>query len=135
MRTITAGQRAADAIAANPERSDRSIARELGIDKDTVNRAGERLENSGGGNQPTDKRLGKDGKSYPAKPAAARTVVRSNRDGPRETPACVERSSPRVTPPEPLPAPESPPESLPAIEPDQREREARLRAIAARARG
>jgi hypothetical protein len=36
---VSKGQRAAAAIAANPQKSDRMIAEEIGVKKDTVNRA------------------------------------------------------------------------------------------------
>ena len=59
---IRAGAFAAKAVAANPDKSDRAIAAEIGVGKDTVRRA-----RQGGANAPTDKRTGKDGKSYPAR--------------------------------------------------------------------
>ncbi len=52
--------RAAQAIAANPEKSDRIIAKELGVGSNTVRRA--RAAPSGA----PEKRQGRDGKSYPA---------------------------------------------------------------------
>lgn len=60
---VPAGERAAKAAAANPEKSARAIADDLGVSKDTVRRA----RKSGGANAPTDRVTGKDGKSYPAK--------------------------------------------------------------------
>jgi hypothetical protein len=53
---------AAKAIAANPGKSNRAIADEIGVGKDTVRRARE----SGGAHAPTD-RIGRDGKTYPVK--------------------------------------------------------------------
>jgi hypothetical protein len=60
---LPASQRAAEAIAANPERSDRAIAAEIGVGKNTVMRA----RQSAGPDGPPEKRIGQDGKSYPAK--------------------------------------------------------------------
>jgi hypothetical protein len=57
----TAGSRAAKALAADPARSDRAIAKEIGIDHKTVAKAR-------GDNSPPEKRVGQDSKSYPAKP-------------------------------------------------------------------
>jgi hypothetical protein len=62
---LPAGQRAAEAIAANPEKSDRAIAVEIGVDHKTVGKA----RRSVGDHSPPDKRVGQDGKSYPAKVA------------------------------------------------------------------
>ena len=58
------GQRAAEAIAKNPEKSNRAVAAELGVSHVSVQRA---RNNSGGTYVPPDRRVGKDGKSYPAK--------------------------------------------------------------------
>jgi hypothetical protein len=63
---LPAGQRAAEAVAANPEKSDRAIAAEIGVDKNTVAAA---RRKSGGEDSPPEKRTGKDGKSYPVKVA------------------------------------------------------------------
>jgi len=60
---VPPGERAAKAEAANPKRSARAIADEAGVGKDTVRRA----RNSGGAHAPTDRVIGKDNKSYPAK--------------------------------------------------------------------
>jgi hypothetical protein len=56
--------RAAEAIKANPQKSDRAIAAELGVGKDTVRRA----RDQGGACAPpeAEERVGRDGKSYPA---------------------------------------------------------------------
>lgn len=59
---IPAGQRAAEAIAANPKRSDRSIAAEIGVDHKTVGAARKAV-----GEHSPPERIGRDGKSYPAK--------------------------------------------------------------------
>jgi hypothetical protein len=56
---VPAGQRAKAAVAAHPEKSDRAIAEEIGVGKDTVRRA--RVEATGA-NAPVDSRTGKDGK-------------------------------------------------------------------------
>jgi hypothetical protein len=60
---VPAGQRAAEAITANPEKSDRAIAAEIGVDHKTVGAA----RRSVGEHSPPEKRVGQDGKSYPAK--------------------------------------------------------------------
>jgi hypothetical protein len=62
---VPAGQRAAEAVAANPELSDRAIAAEIGVDHKTVGAA----RKSVGEHSPPEKRVGKDGKRYKAKPA------------------------------------------------------------------
>jgi hypothetical protein len=49
---VPAFKRAEDAIKANPEKSNRQIAEETGVGKDTVRRA----RNSGGAHAPTDER-------------------------------------------------------------------------------
>jgi hypothetical protein len=59
---VSAGEYAAQAIAAHPEKSSRAIAAEIGVDHKTVSAARARGENS-----PPEKRVGMDGKSYPAK--------------------------------------------------------------------
>jgi hypothetical protein len=56
---VPARQRAADAIQANPDKSDRAIAGEIGVGKDTVRRA----RASTGAPAPVDVRIGKDGKA------------------------------------------------------------------------
>jgi Winged helix-turn-helix DNA-binding len=104
-------QRAAEAIQANPLKSNRAIAEELGISEPTVRRA--RKSPASRDAPALGKRIGRDGKGYRL-PGA---VVGSGRDGPRETPACVEPVSPSLTPPEPSNAPVDSPDSLPAIEP------------------
>jgi hypothetical protein len=62
---VPAGQRAADAVAANPEKTDRAIAAEIGVDHKTVGAARKLV----GEHSPPEKRVGKDGKRYKAKPA------------------------------------------------------------------
>jgi hypothetical protein len=59
--------RAAEAIAANPEKSNRQIADEIGADKVIVDRARKKLESTGGDMSPPASVTGKDGKQYPAK--------------------------------------------------------------------
>jgi hypothetical protein len=55
--------RAAEAIKANPEKSNRAIAADIGVDHKTVGAARE----AGGESFPTtDTRVGRDGKNYPA---------------------------------------------------------------------
>ena len=55
--------RAAEAIKADPEKSDRAIAADIGVDHKTVSAARE----AGGESFPTsDTRVGRDGKHYPA---------------------------------------------------------------------
>jgi hypothetical protein len=54
---LPAGQRAVEAVKANPEKSNRAIAGELGVSKDTVRRA------RTGASAPVDKRVGLDGKT------------------------------------------------------------------------
>jgi hypothetical protein len=65
--------RAAEAIKAAPEKSDRAIAADLGLGKDTVRRARDQI---GACAPPQSERIGRDGKSYPAsqpsKPAPQR---------------------------------------------------------------
>ena len=51
-------------IARNPEKSNRAIAAEIGVDDKTVAKA---RRNSGVDNSAPEKRLGKDGKMYPSK--------------------------------------------------------------------
>jgi len=58
---ISPGARAAKAIADNPEKSNRTIAAEIGVSHQTIMRARE-----GGPNGPPEKVTGRDGKSYPA---------------------------------------------------------------------
>jgi hypothetical protein len=65
---VPAGDLAAKAVAANPDKSDRTIAAEIGVGKDTVRRA----RKSVGANAPTEKRVGKDGKSYKARKPTTR---------------------------------------------------------------
>jgi hypothetical protein len=59
-----AGKLAERAIAANPDKSDRAIAKELGVNNATVSRARNR---AGVANATSDRHVGQDGKSYPAK--------------------------------------------------------------------
>lgn len=55
--------RAAEAIRANPRKSDRAIAADLGISHHTVNRTREAI-NSGVSSETPVERIGRDGKSY-----------------------------------------------------------------------
>jgi tricorn protease-like protein len=59
-RPLSAMQRAEDAIAANPEKSDRAIAAEIGVGNKTVSRARERITVSG---DTVAKRIGRDGRA------------------------------------------------------------------------
>lgn len=54
--------RAAEAIKANPQKSDRSIAKEIGVDQKTVGAA----RRQSGEEYSSPERVGRDGKSYPA---------------------------------------------------------------------
>ena len=61
--------RAAAAIAANPEKSNRALAAEIGVGLETVRRARKQRENAeadGSPDFPPQKRVGRDGRSYPA---------------------------------------------------------------------
>ena len=60
------------AIAENPAMSDRAIAAEIGVGKDTVRRA----RNATGADAPVATRTGRDGKSYPARPKQGAGVLR-----------------------------------------------------------
>jgi hypothetical protein len=60
---ITAAEAAARAIKATPEKSDRAIAEEIGVGNKTVSRARKTVVS----NDTTEKRKGRDGKSYAAK--------------------------------------------------------------------
>jgi hypothetical protein len=60
---IPAGTKAMKAIAANPEKSDRAIAADLGISQPTVSKA----RKAGDNKLSPAKRIGKDGKRYSAK--------------------------------------------------------------------
>jgi hypothetical protein len=67
MTYVSASAVAKAAIAAHPQKTDRAIAAETGVGKDTVRRARDTV----GANAPTEKRTGKDGKQYKAsKPKA-----------------------------------------------------------------
>jgi hypothetical protein len=61
MPLVPARQRAAAAIVADPEKSDRAIAAEHGMSDRTVNRA----RKAGATHDAPEMRRGKDGKSYP----------------------------------------------------------------------
>jgi hypothetical protein len=71
MLYLPAGEMAAKAIKANPGKSLNVIAEETGLSRDTIQRSNKGV----GRNRPTGKRIGKDGKNYPAtKPKL--TIVR-----------------------------------------------------------
>src|SRR5208282_2145965 len=53
-------ERAAEAVKTNPEKSNRAIAAEVGVDEKTVRKV------RCGQSAPAEKRIGQDGKSYPA---------------------------------------------------------------------
>ena len=59
---VPARERAAAAVAANPEKSNRAIAGDIGVSEPTVRRA-----RSGASYDAPEKRVGQDGKNYPAK--------------------------------------------------------------------
>jgi hypothetical protein len=61
---VPAKVRAADAIKANPEKSNRAIADEIGVSDMTVGRA----RKEGATDVAPEEVIGRDGKSYPAKP-------------------------------------------------------------------
>jgi hypothetical protein len=61
---VPPGQRAADAVKANPDKSDRAIAADLGVSQPTVSRARRKSVDT---NVSTGKRTGKDGKKYKAR--------------------------------------------------------------------
>ncbi len=61
---LPAGARAAEAVKANPGKSDRAIAEEVGVSLGTVQRA----RKAGDSYESPEERTGKDGKSYPATP-------------------------------------------------------------------
>ena len=70
---------AAKAVKANPEKSNRAIAAELGIHHDTVREA----RKSVAGFPATDRRIGTDGKSYPAtKPDVGKVVSQKHQHRP-----------------------------------------------------
>jgi hypothetical protein len=56
---VAAGQRAAEAIKANPEKSDRAIARDIGVSQPTVSKVRKSTDNSFS----VEKRIGLDGKA------------------------------------------------------------------------
>lgn len=59
---MPAAQRAKEAIAASPSKSDRAIAADIGVSRETVRQARE-----GDNDLSPDTRTGQDGKQYPAK--------------------------------------------------------------------
>ena len=65
-------QRAAEAIAANPQKSNRAIADEIGVSEPTVRRARQ------GASSDASEREGKDGKTYNLKPAQEAFDIEAN---------------------------------------------------------
>jgi hypothetical protein len=63
---VAAGTRAAAAVKANPGKSDRVLAGETGVSRETVRKA-----RTGDNQLSPEKRTGKDGKKYPAKSKAS----------------------------------------------------------------
>lgn len=72
--------RAAEAIKANPQKSDRAIAAELGVSQPTVSEARKRASDR---DLSPETRIGRDGKSYPIKSDASPTP-RRGKDAVRE---------------------------------------------------
>lgn len=72
---VSAGKRAAEAVAANPQKSDRAIAEEIGVGNATVSRVRREATVS---NDTVEKRVGLDGKAraMPSKLDRAREIVR-----------------------------------------------------------
>ena len=68
---VPAGTRAAAAVAANPKKSDRALAAELGVSGQTIGRA---RKKSGATNVAPERVAGKDGKSYPARRTPRQTL-------------------------------------------------------------
>jgi hypothetical protein len=58
---VSAGQRAAEALKANPEKSNRSIADDIGVSEFTVRKARKKSTSS---KDEVEKRIGRDGKEY-----------------------------------------------------------------------
>jgi hypothetical protein len=74
---VTAGKRAEEVTAANPDMGNRAIAEKIGVSKDTVRRARKAV----GAKAPTEKRTGKDGKAarwFVGRVGAARGAVGAN---------------------------------------------------------
>jgi hypothetical protein len=69
--------RAAAAIAANPEKSNWAIAAEIGVGLETVRRARKQSENAEANGSP-EERVGRDGRSYPATTKAIPPTKRGN---------------------------------------------------------
>jgi DNA-binding CsgD family transcriptional regulator len=63
VESMSPGEHAAAALAAHPEMSNRAIAAELGVSKDTVRN----LRGSTAQNYAVERTVGLDGKSYPAR--------------------------------------------------------------------
>lgn len=68
---LPAGKRAEEAIAASPEKSDRAIAEEIGVDHKTVSKARKRT----GDQSPVAKRTGRDGKKRKAPKTKAKAAT------------------------------------------------------------
>ena len=69
---VAKSARAREAVKANPNRSDRAIAADLGMTHPTV--AAARRDLDEGGNNFPPERIGRDGKSYPVKQRMARAA-------------------------------------------------------------
>jgi hypothetical protein len=85
---VPAKERAAAAVAVNPEKSDRAIAAEIGVDHKTVGAA----RRSVGEHSPPEKRVGKDGKSYPATKPPPKPVYSKKEEAERERGAFLLRA-------------------------------------------
>jgi hypothetical protein len=85
--SVPAGARAAAAVLAHPEKSNRAIAAELGVSNQTVMRAREQGAPSGA----PEKRVGKDGKSYPAWRATVASATSGSLAGLLDACACTRR--------------------------------------------
>jgi hypothetical protein len=103
----------AEAIAANPQKSDRAIARELGIGKSTVNEVRNSTVRDRTVNDQDETRIGMDGK---------RRRLPKGQKASRSDAAVIRGITPETV-------------TLEIVTPDVREREERLRQAAARARG
>lgn len=92
---VPAGERAAEAVAANPAKSDRAIAEEIGVSHPTVAKA---RKAATGKSLPVDKRTGRDGKARKLPTRAEREPVPASDDMPASddippTPAEAKRAA------------------------------------------
>lgn len=90
-KLIPVGERAAKAVAMNPEKSDRALAKEAGTTHPTIAKArrdagGKHFppESSGAANAAPERHVGRDGKSYPAKKKRKPKIVIDNTTMPTE---------------------------------------------------